>query len=167
MSLSQLYQPSRIASQNTYHWLLLSCEYCSFWEWEILLNTSRSSHLQVFLKIGILKSFANFTRKHWSLFLKNLQSERLATSLKKTPTQVFSCEIYKIFKNIFPCRTPLITASAPPVAASVFFLKCYLQLFCNLVMTYWIFFSSWHIVWYIKSWTRLFTNLLSIVRFSE
>ena len=28
-SLSQLYQPPRTAfSQNTYHWLLSSCEYC-------------------------------------------------------------------------------------------------------------------------------------------
>ena len=43
------------------------------------LYTSRSSRLQMFFKIGVLKSFANFTGKHlcWSLFLKNLQAEGL------------------------------------------------------------------------------------------
>ena len=42
---------------------------------------------------------------------------------KKTPTQVFSCEVCKILKNAFVYRTPSFTASAFPVAASVFFLK--------------------------------------------
>ena len=37
-----------------------------------LQNTSRSSHLQMFFKMGVLKSFANFTGKHLleSLFKK-------------------------------------------------------------------------------------------------
>ena len=41
-----------------------------------LIYTSRSSRLQIFLKTGILKSFANFTGKHlcWSLFSKKLAS---------------------------------------------------------------------------------------------
>ena len=35
----------------------------------------------------------------WSLFLIKLQFWGPATLLKKTPTQVLSCEIYKLFKN--------------------------------------------------------------------
>ena len=38
-------------------------------------------------------------------------------------TQVFSCEVGKIFKSTFSYRTPPVTASALPVAASVFFFK--------------------------------------------
>ena len=53
----------------------------------------KSSRLQIFFKVGVLKIFANFTGKHlcWSL----------ASLLKKTSTQVFSCETYKNFKNTF------------------------------------------------------------------
>ena len=81
----------------------------------------------MFFKIGVLKSFANFTGKHfcWSLILKNLKAERLQFHKKKTPTQVFSCEPCEIFKNTFSYRTPPVTASASPAAASVFFLKQY------------------------------------------
>ena len=92
-----------------------------------LENTSRSSHLQMFFKIGALKSFADFTGKHLrrSLFFKKLQAQGLQLHNKKTPTQVFSCEVCEIFKNTFSYRTPPVTASAPPVAASVFFLRKY------------------------------------------
>ena len=44
-----------------------------------------------------------------------------ATLFKKTTIQVFSCEVREIFKSTFFDRIPLVTASAPPVAASVFF----------------------------------------------
>ena len=52
----------------------------------------------MFFKVGVLKDLQNFTGKHmlWSLFLINL---RLQLCLKETPTQVFSCEISKIFKG--------------------------------------------------------------------
>ena len=52
---------------------------------------------------GVLKNFANFTGKHlcWSLFFTKLQAFRPATLLKKTPTQVFSCEIWEILKNTY------------------------------------------------------------------
>ena len=102
-----------------------------------------------------------------SLF-KKLAGWRLATSLKKTPTQVFSCEVGKIFKNTFSYRTPQVTASALPVAASVFFLKkYYLTAISQPCYDALIIFSSWHIVWCIKSRTRLFINLSSIARFSK
>ena len=72
--------------------------------------------------------------------------------LKKTPTQVFSCEV---------CEN----ASAFPVAASlIFFLKKAISQPCYDVL---IFFSSRHTVWCIKSRTCLFINLSSIVRFSK
>ena len=62
----------------------------------------KSSHLQLFFKIGVLKYFAIFTGKHlcWNLLLIN-----------KTPTQVFSCEYYEIFKSSFLYRTSLAAAS--------------------------------------------------------
>ena len=77
----------------------------------------------MFFKMGVLKSFANFTEKHlcWSLFLKNLQAEGLQLYLKKCLTQVFSCEVSKIFAKIFFYKTPPVAASSPPVAASVLF----------------------------------------------
>ena len=105
------------------------------------LCTSRSSCLQLLFEIGVFKSFPSCTRKHlcWSLFfLKKLAGSKPAIFFKKkVATQVFSCEVYEIFKNTFFYRTPLVTVSAPVVAASVFFLKKVIkQLFPNLVMTY-------------------------------
>ena len=77
-------------------------------------NIDRSSHSQLFFKTGALKSFPNFTAKHlyWGLVLIKLQAWGLQRYQKKAPTQVLSCEIYEIFKNIFFNRTP-------PAAASV------------------------------------------------
>ena len=50
-----------------------------------------------------LKNFTIFTGKHlcWSLSLIKLQAATPATLLKKNPTQVFSCEYFEIFKNIY------------------------------------------------------------------
>ena len=74
-----------------------------------------SSRSHMFFKIGVLKNcklqtFVNFTGKHlcWSLFLTTFFTD----FIKNTPTQVFSCEICKIFNNTIYYRTP-------PVAASV------------------------------------------------
>ena len=56
------------------------------------MNPSRSSRLQMFFKIDVLKSFANFTGKHlcWSLFLKRLQAECLQRQKKGSNTDVFT-----------------------------------------------------------------------------
>ena len=83
------------------------------------LNQFRSSCLQIFYKIGVLrkksagavvqgcsvkkgvlKNFAKFAEKHqyWSHILIKLQ-KRL--HLEETPAQVSSCEFGKILKNIF------------------------------------------------------------------
>ena len=52
-------------------------------------------------KIGVFEKVTKFTAKNlsWSLFLIKWQFWGPATLLKKTPTQVLSCEIYKLFKN--------------------------------------------------------------------
>ena len=54
--------------------------------------TYSGSHPQMFFKIGVRKNFANFTGKKPLL-------ESLFNKVAETPTQVFSCEITKIFKN--------------------------------------------------------------------
>ena len=61
----------------------------------------RSSCSEMFLKIGVLKNFANLKGKHlcWSLFLIMLQVLCLRLFQTETPTQVFSCEICEIFKE--------------------------------------------------------------------
>ena len=108
-----------------FHRRLITSYFCpvniaKFLRTGFLQNTSRNSRLQMFFKIVVLKSFANFTGKHlcWSLFLKNLQAEGLQLHKEKSPTQVFSCEVCEIFKNSCSYRTPPMTASAPPKVAS-------------------------------------------------
>ena len=103
-SLSQLYQPPRIAfSQNTNHWLLSSCEYCKVFRTAFLQNTSRSSRLQIFLKIGILKNFANVTGKdlRWSLFSKNLHAEGLQLHKKRLQHRCFPVKFAKFLRATF------------------------------------------------------------------
>ena len=81
----------------------------------------KSSRSQMIFKIDVLKNFTKLTRQKlcWSLFLIKLQALRPATLSKRdsmeismeTLTQLFSCQICKIFKNIFSYRTPSVTAS--------------------------------------------------------
>ena len=96
-----------------------------------LWDTTTSSRFQMFFKISVLKSFAIFSKMHlcWSVFLNNLQAEGLQLYLKKSPTQVFFCEVCEIFENTFFYRTPPVTAAAPRWLLLFF-------LFRNLVMTY-------------------------------
>ena len=117
-SHSSINHLEHVFSQDTYDQLISSFEYCRVLKNNFFLqNTSISSRLRMFFQIGVLKSFTNFTGMHlcWSLFLKKLQA---GSFIKKTPTQVFSCDAYKMFKKTFSYRTT-------PVAASVFFLKKY------------------------------------------
>ena len=74
----------------------------------------------------------------WSLFLKNLQTGGLQLYLKRDFKQLFSCEVCESLKNTFFNRTASVTASAPLVAASDFFLEKVTnkQLFRNLAMAY-------------------------------
>ena len=70
----------------------------------------KSSHWRCSIKEAVFKSFAILTEKHlcWSFFLTKLQVVRPATFLKKTPTQVFSCKYYEIFKNTYDCRNAIL-----------------------------------------------------------
>ena len=70
--------------------------------------SSRSSHLEVFYKISVLKNVTKYTEKDlcwslcWSLFFNKVADLRSATLTKKeTPTQFFSCEFCDIFKKTF------------------------------------------------------------------
>ena len=56
----------------------------------------------MFLKISVLKNFANFSGKHLLCKASGLQLNQ-----KETPTQVFSC---RIFMNIFFYRTTPVAA---------------------------------------------------------
>ena len=66
------------------------------------LKRTKSRSLQMFFKIGVLKSFAIFSGKHlcWSLF-----------SQKENPTQVLSCAYCESFENSFFYRTAPVAAS--------------------------------------------------------
>ena len=91
-SLPQLYQPPRTTfTQNTYHWLLSSCEYCKGFKNSFFIEHIQKQSLQIFLKIGILKSSADFTGKHLylSLFLKHLQVKGWQLHKKDSNTGVF------------------------------------------------------------------------------
>ena len=67
-----------------------------------LSNSSRSSRLQMFFKIVVLKSFANFTGKHlcWSLF-KNLQAEDLQLHKKSLQHRCFLVKTAKFLRKVF------------------------------------------------------------------
>ena len=74
--------------------------------------------LEVFYKKAIFKIPAIFIGKHlcWSLSLIKSQTFRPASLLKETPTQVFSCEYCKIFKNT--CFEQHLRMAAPAQSLS-------------------------------------------------
>ena len=80
-----------------------------------------SSRLQMFFKVGVLKSYAIFTGKTttWSHFWIKFQSFRPA-DLKVTQTKMLFCEYCKIFKNSFFHRTPPVAASVTCKRRSLF-----------------------------------------------
>ena len=84
--------------------------FCRYLKIQFSSHTARSSRSQIFFKISVLVRFVMFTRKrlYCSFILVKLQA---LTLLEKTPTQVFSCEYWKIFKNNFFYRTLLVAAS--------------------------------------------------------
>ena len=69
----------------------------------------KSKSAQMFSEVGILKTFAKFTRKHlrWSLFLNKFAGLKFAALQpatlfkKKTQAQVLSCKFLEIFNNVF------------------------------------------------------------------
>ena len=91
---------------------------------------------EVFFKIGVLKSFANFTGKHqcWSLFLIKFQ--------------VFWCVFFlicDISKNTFFYRTPLMTASDSSFVSILLLIFLATSILCSgrqIHHLYWDF-STW------------------------
>ena len=73
----------------------------SYWQ------TDKCSSKYMFLKI-LQYSQENMC---WGLFLIKLQLWMAATLLKRDSAQVFSCEYYEIFTNIFFYKTCLVDAS--------------------------------------------------------
>ena len=65
-------------------------------------SKSRSSHLEVLCEKDLLKNIAKVTGKQlrWSLSLIKFQAFRPATLLRKTQTQVLSCEYCKMFEQL-------------------------------------------------------------------
>ena len=75
----------------------------------------RSSRLEVFSKKEILRNFTKFTRKHLCqnvFFNKVVETEARNFILKRTLTQVFSCEFCEISLNTFSCRAFQVVASS-------------------------------------------------------
>ena len=64
-----------------------------------MFNKYRSRSPKVVCKNGVIYSFAKFTRKHRcrSLLFKK---KKILADYKETRTQVLSCELWKVFKNI-------------------------------------------------------------------
>ena len=65
--------------------------------WWLLLIVIEMQSLQMFFKIGALKSW-------WWRYSANFTN-----FIEKTQTQVLSCEILKNFKNVFFYKTPPVT----------------------------------------------------------
>ena len=81
-------------------------EYHNLWVKKWNLKTSdmpryRGSHRSCSIKKAVHKKFGIFAGKNlcWILFLIKLQVP--ATLLKKTPTQVYSCEYCEVFKKTY------------------------------------------------------------------
>ena len=79
----------------------------------------------MFFKIGVLKTFKNFTRKHllWSLFLIELQACRPLTLLKTDPTRLFHVNIAKFLRTDF-YTTPLVATFKTSPSEVFFSLSC-------------------------------------------
>ena len=86
----------------------------------LLKTTFRSSRLQMFFKIDVLKNFTIFTGKHlcWNKFIK-----------KRLQLTFFSYEYCKIFKNRCFYRTPPVV-----VSGHLYHFLIFLWLLCSLTM---------------------------------
>ena len=87
---------------------------------------SRSSHQRCSIEKVVFKNFAIFTGKRLcqSLLLMNLQASRTATFLKETPTQLFSYEYCKIFKNTcFDENLRTTDSTIPPSYSSYYYIS--------------------------------------------
>ena len=80
------------------------------WTWFPMYSYSRrSSFLETFWKKGAFKNFEKFTGKQSLLFNK---FEACSFIKQENRAQVFPCKFWKIFRDMFFNRTPLLAASA-------------------------------------------------------
>ena len=93
--------------QHLFHIALItsyfrSVNIATFLRTPFLYNTSRSSRLQMFFKIGVLKNFANFRGKHlcWSVFLRKVQAMP-AASWKGFQHRCFPVKFAKCLRKAF------------------------------------------------------------------
>ena len=120
--------------KHVFHKMLIISYFChvniaKFLTTALLQNTSRSSHLQMLFKEGVLKSFADFTGKQcWSLFLKNFVKERLQH-------RCFPVKFTKLLRTSF-----LQNTSGGCLCMFLEITIAIKQLFCNLAVTYQLFF---------------------------
>ena len=92
--LNEIIPKLSMKNETVQHGILL----CSMKDWISEGATGRKGSI----KIAVLKNFTIFTGKHLcrSLFFIKLQAG-LQLYYKETPTQVFSCEYFEIFKNTY------------------------------------------------------------------
>ena len=77
-----------------------SSEYASVYNlWRPYKVISRSSHHKCYIKEAVLKYFAIFTGKYLCCSFCLIKLQRSGTLKKEAPTQVFSCEYCKFFRN--------------------------------------------------------------------
>ena len=76
----------------------------------------------MFFKIGVLKNYIIFTKNTCAevSLQKSCKSEGVHHYKKETPTQVFSCEYCKDFKNTFFYRTYPVAASGKRIKIKLF-----------------------------------------------
>ena len=76
--------------------------------------TCRNTHRKCSVKIGVLKNFAKFTRKHLrrSFYVNKVVVRRPTTLLKKRLKDRCFLRVCKIFKNAFSIEHLRVTASA-------------------------------------------------------
>ena len=108
-----------------------------------LEDTSRSSPLQMFFRIGVFRNLTIFKGNHlcWSLLLKNLQAEGLQLHKKRLQHSCFLAEFAKFL------RTTFLKEHLWRVLLHFFFKKALLNShFTKPCYNILIFFSSPHIV---------------------
>ena len=74
----------------------------------LLITTKyRSSHSQMFYKIGVLKNFTKFIGKHlcWSHFLIKLQAPKVCNFIKRPLYRCFPVNFVEFFKTPFSKNT--------------------------------------------------------------
>ena len=123
----------------------------------------------MFFQIGVLRSLANFTGKHlcWSLFLKNLQVGGLQLHHKRLQQIFLPVKFAKFLRTLFLTEHFQRLLLHLRWLLLFFFKKIVLNSYFATLLWRTIFFSSRDIVWCMQSRTRLFVNLLSIVRLSK